>query len=228
MNPQLITLTTANPPLTVTALRGQTAPVVEQRQAGWNLVARPRRKSLTQWDGIDPLPLVLSLILDGVADDTTVEPDCDALERMAQPVAEGTEPPLVRTTGVLPHSATDWIIALLEWDPEPIYSRSGYRTRQEVTVHLVEYVADDRLSDQPAAERARRQAAQKAAAAAKASGARSTQQTKAKLYVVRSGDTLASIAARVLGSYKRWPELAALNGLRDPDTLHVGQTLRLP
>jgi nucleoid-associated protein YgaU len=46
--------------------------------------------------------------------------------------------------------------------------------------------------------------------------------------VVAQGDSLTSIAARDLGDYSRWPEIAALNGIRDPDRLTVGQTVRLP
>jgi LysM repeat protein len=45
---------------------------------------------------------------------------------------------------------------------------------------------------------------------------------------VRRGDTLSAIAARYLGRASRWPEIARLNGVRDPRMLRVGQVLRLP
>lgn len=229
MNPQQITLTCANPPLTVAALRGQVAPRPEDFDAGWTNIARPRRTALTQWDGADPRGVVFSMLIDGVGDNHSIEPDCDQLEQMAQPAAKGSEPPIIRAVGALPHTELDWIIGRLEWDPDPIYSRAlQARTRQEVTVHLLEYVADDRLAAAPAAERARRKAAQQAAAAAKSAGTSPAKVTKDKIYVVHAGDSLSSIAARVLGSYKRWPELATLNGLRDPNRLTVGRRLRLP
>ncbi len=46
-------------------------------------------------------------------------------------------------------------------------------------------------------------------------------------YTVRSGDSLANIAARELGSERRWREIQSLNGLRN-DTIHPGQSLVLP
>lgn len=44
-------------------------------------------------------------------------------------------------------------------------------------------------------------------------------------YTVQSGDTLSSIAAR---DRTTWEELAALNGLANPNQLTVGETLYLP
>jgi len=36
------------------------------------------------------------------------------------------------------------------------------------------------------------------------------------------------LAGRFLGDYRRWPEIAQLNNVRDPRTLQIGQTLLLP
>lgn len=47
-------------------------------------------------------------------------------------------------------------------------------------------------------------------------------------YVVRSGDTLSGIAAKVLGNEGRWPEIAVLNPGVDPKRLKVGTRLRVP
>lgn len=47
-------------------------------------------------------------------------------------------------------------------------------------------------------------------------------------YVVRSGDTLSGIAAKVLGNEGRWPEIAVLNPGVDPKRLKVGSRLRVP
>ncbi len=53
---------------------------------------------------------------------------------------------------------------------------------------------------------------------------------KVREYVIQPSDTLSEIAQRELGSASRMHEIIALNGseLADPDTLQVGQTLRLP
>jgi nucleoid-associated protein YgaU len=47
-------------------------------------------------------------------------------------------------------------------------------------------------------------------------------------YVVRSGDTLTGIAARVLGDGDRWRELVAANPGLDPKRLFVGKSIRVP
>lgn len=49
-------------------------------------------------------------------------------------------------------------------------------------------------------------------------------------YTVRAGDTLGTIAARVLGNSARWAEIYELNRDRiaNPNIIHPGQVLRLP
>jgi len=50
------------------------------------------------------------------------------------------------------------------------------------------------------------------------------------VYVVQRGDELGMVAKKMLGSVKRWPEIAALNKdvMPDPDTLTAGMKLRIP
>jgi hypothetical protein len=217
-SPQRITLVTGSPKLTVNALRGNTAPAPTGGYGGWTQVPRPHRKALTVWDGVEPFQQAFSLIFDGVSGDTSVEDGCRTLERMAQPTGDRQEPPLVRVLGAVPHPGLYYVIDSLDWDPAPFWSLRGYRTRQEVTVHLLEYVRPDRAAQNPGAEAARRKAVTNAAAAA-------------QIYVVRRGDLkggLSGIAANQLGDYKRWPEIARLNTVRDPKRLKVGQRLKLP
>lgn len=47
-------------------------------------------------------------------------------------------------------------------------------------------------------------------------------------YVVKKGDTLMSIARAHYGSAARFRDIAAANGLSDPNKIKVGQTLILP
>lgn len=222
---QMITLSSAAPPLRVTGLRGHTAPVPTGGFGGWNQTPRPRRKALTQWSGGEPYQIQFSMLFDGNIGDVSVEAQCLALERMARPPAEHQEPPLVRITGAVPRPNIVYVINDLQWDTDPIWHISGFRVRQEVTVVCMEYVADDRLTATPAAERARRKAAAAAASAAKKGGGAAT---KGKTYIVKQGDTLMSIAAHELGKASRWTEIAKLNDIRDPRSIKPKQRLRLP
>ncbi|WDE02828.1 LysM peptidoglycan-binding domain-containing protein [Thalassomonas viridans] len=47
-------------------------------------------------------------------------------------------------------------------------------------------------------------------------------------YQVDTGDTLGDIAARLFNNRERWQEIAAINGIEDPDRLATGMTLKLP
>lgn len=48
------------------------------------------------------------------------------------------------------------------------------------------------------------------------------------IYIVKKGDTLSAIARDHLGNASRWPEIAKLNGIDNPDLIHPGDELRLP
>ncbi|WP_419737622.1 TcpQ domain-containing protein [Ruegeria sp.] len=47
-------------------------------------------------------------------------------------------------------------------------------------------------------------------------------------HTIRAGDTLGRIAARSLGSSRRWPEIARANPGLDPKRLRIGAPIRLP
>ncbi len=49
-----------------------------------------------------------------------------------------------------------------------------------------------------------------------------------KPYTVQPGDTLTTIARQHLGNGDAWQQLAALNGIRNPGSLRVGQVIQLP
>ena len=52
--------------------------------------------------------------------------------------------------------------------------------------------------------------------------------TGPRTVVVQSGDSLSRISERELGTVRRMGEILELNGLRDPNSIQAGQTLRLP
>lgn len=237
-----ITLVSAQPALTVTGMRGQNAPVPVTGFGGWNVIQRPRKESITEWDGVDPIQDDIQIVLgltpnrDSLAQNISCQPDLNRLMQMGRPPSAGSEPPKIRVIGVVPHPGITWVIQGFDWDASPVYSAEGFLVRQMVTVHLLKYVSDTLIASKSAAGQARDAALTAAANKARAAGGNSTTPTGAgitlnKLYTVRAADIkggLAGIAARLLGSYKRASEIAALNGITDPKRIHVGEQLRLP
>lgn len=233
-NPQLITLYSTQPPLRVTGLRGSVPPTPVGGYGGWTIIPRPRRRAMTRWSGINPFQMQLSILFDGFPD-TSVEQQCQILEQLAQPPAKRQQPPVVRVIGAVPHPELGYVIGDgqggdgLSWDQDTnmvVYSeRLGCRVRAHCTITLLEYIADDRVSNQSAAARSRQKAAAQAASnAARAGGIPAAKRT----YTVRAGDTLFTIAQRILGSAARWTEIAQLNGLASPQSITVGQVVKLP
>lgn len=222
MKPGYVTITSQAPNLTVTCLLGAEGAKVTGGYGGWVDVPRPRRLALTQWDGRSPFEMAVQLVLDAHADDGSVEAQCSALERMALPPRSLAEPPVVRIKGPVPHDDLTWVVNGIDWGAA-MRNDAGNRSRQEVTLTLKRYVAEDRLTLRPAAEKARE----------KGSGGGGGTNTKTKTpaqrtYVVKSGDTLSEIAARMYGNASQWKKIADANNIRDPRNLRVGQTLRIP
>jgi nucleoid-associated protein YgaU len=56
------------------------------------------------------------------------------------------------------------------------------------------------------------------------------EEAKARVYVVKSGDSLSKIAKAELGDANRWPEIFELNKdqIKDPNLIHPGQELKMP
>lgn len=49
-----------------------------------------------------------------------------------------------------------------------------------------------------------------------------------RVVLLREGESLSELASRVLGSARRWPEIAQLNGIEDETRLSPGARLRVP
>lgn len=112
---------------------------------GWDLVDRPRRLALTQWNGRNPLSMDVSILFDGYADDNSIEEDCAKLEAMAFN-DDFNPPPIVQVTGdAVPHQLQKWVITNISWGGMIRRQRDGERLRQEATVSIVRYVAADKL-----------------------------------------------------------------------------------
>lgn len=197
---------------------------------GWEVKPRARRRGLTRWTGNEPLVIDIPILIDYFVegDGKQGEKDIRSLEKMAGLEAGMEEPPLIQfdSGGVVPHDRhdaphVDWVIERIEWG-DGLRGVGGNRQRQAAVVTVRQYIEDDNLHNESAAQRRRRRKKNKRKKGKEKKG------SKVKEYTVKKGDTLAKIAARYLGSSKRWQEIAKLNGIRDPNRLTAGQKLRLP
>lgn len=214
------TIRAVEPPgLVVTALLGDGSPVVTS-PGGWGIVSRPRRVGLTEWEGYDPHTMVIPFVLDGFDRDRSVEPQVEALRQMARkPGGPHREPAKVVVEGAcIPLGAwRRWVITEIVPDVQIRSDRTSQLIRYGGTINLLEYVISDMVVSGGAV----------ASPAAKAVE-RNPTSSSTNLYTAAAGETLSTIAAKKLGDAKRWIEIAALNGIRDPNNVKTGQALRLP
>ncbi len=187
---------------------------------GWAFVSRPKNIGFTVWEGQSPYSMTVPIMLDGFVDDESQEAEWEALRRIFRvPVGLDRQPSPVSLVGAVPLAERlTWVISDLQTTQELRSVQDGHRIRIEANLELMQYVEADVIVGV--------QASPAKAAAERAPQAAAPPQTR--VYVVKRGDTLVKIAQATLGTYKRWPEIAKLNGIRDPRKLQVGQRLKLP
>lgn len=204
----------------VTALMGASPPLVTS-SGGWVSLARPKRLGFTSWEGFSPRSLTVDLLLDGVAEGRSQQSQYDALVRiMRRKVGPEEQPSPVRVLGpaIVGSLSALWVIQSVTQDPATVVrSSSGTLLRAAVTVEFLEYVEADVVISQVSPSPAKR-----------LNNAAADKPVSARTHTVKYGDTLSSIAAKYLGSWSRYSEIAELNGIRDPNNVPVGTVLKLP
>lgn len=195
---------------TISALLDEQAPQLEGGSGGWQEIQRPRRDSITEWQGRTPMRITVGILLDSFRAGKSVEADISALEILATPVRDRNgvvvdDPPVIRIEGNVPHTERDWVIDSLVMG-ESEWLDDASRCRQQITVGLLEYIPGPRFGLKP--------------------------REAAAFYRVKAGDTYGKIAAVHLGGRKNWSVLRRLNpGLkvRTPTTvLPTGKIIRRP
>ena len=225
-------------------------------QSGWQFTARPRRSSFSEFMGYDPYTLTVPVIF-GNGFDTTVniEADLEVLRGIARDqVGPRNEPAVVKIDcPAIPLNWLKWTINDIKFNTQ-YRNNDGTRYYAQVDITFFEYVPTDLVATQ-----APTSVAQKVVATAKAKAASSQITTAAvstspigtnrviigvsspaviaaagpwqsgNTYTVKKGDTLETIAAKMMGSAALWQQIAALNGnIRDPKSITVGQVLLIP
>jgi len=203
---------------------GDGSPIQTQGFGGWEEVERPGQKSITRWRGRQPWKITIPIMLDRFDegdDGVSVESEVRTLERLAGG-GTSTTPPVLSfdSGGLVPHDYHDnprtrWVIDGIEFG-EVIRNAYGNRVRCEMVVTVLEYVEGPDYVESSAAKRSQGKHP-------------NSSSSHSKLYVVKKGDTLISIARKkhVAGG---WRAIQKLNPkkAKNPRKLVVGTTLRLP
>lgn len=214
-NLSTVTISSTSPALAVTALLDESTPTPSGGVGGWEQVTRPKRTALTEWGGHDVYAQSIGLMLDGFADDTSVEIAVANLRRLARALPGEKHPAIVKVAGPLFGTDLEWVINGLSFGALERSWSSGAIIRQRVVVDLLQYVMPPL----------------KVTKAVAVGGAKPTVKTRA--VTVKKTDTLGSIAARELKNAKRYKEIIACNpgrglaGNQIPKAL-IGKTLRVP
>jgi LysM domain len=199
----------------LTLALGKKTPVFSDGIAQWSTTARPRRRSMTEYDTELPLKYAFDVKLDAFPDGD-VEPLIQRIMGWAARNDLPFQPTLLQLSGPLVYTQLTYFLSKCDQLDEGMeFNESNRICRQFLDLEFTEYVAPDLVVQTPPPAQAAQERAPEATA---------TQRT----YTVRRGETLWGIASAQLGKGQRWGEIADLNGIRDPKTLKVGAVLRLP
>jgi LysM repeat protein len=221
----------------VSALLDDTTPTITDGYGGWQEVQRARRTAYVDWPGKNTLKMQVGIVFDGFMAETDVSGQVKTLEGMALPVDGTLAPPHVTISGFVPHTDLTWVIDTITWG-ETDRNAKGILIRQKLTVTFWQYVPEDIIVKSLASKT--RTASKAKSAAPKGTATRSFSRSTygydptiaapaTTLYVAKAGDTLNSIAAKQLGDYKRWTEIADLNHLTNPFAkFKGGEKLKVP
>lgn len=140
-----ITFTSKDPNLSFTCWIDTDGVKVTGGYGGWDIVQRPRRLSLTQWNGRDPIQMDIPILIDGFAKKHSVEDECKILEKMAFS-GDFDDPPVVNISGAaIPHNQLDYRILNIQWGDMIRRNSDGDRTRQAAVVSVIRDSAADKL-----------------------------------------------------------------------------------
>lgn len=180
---------------------------------GWQIVDRPRRKTTGEWLDWNQFQLTLPLIIEG--NGQSIEAVIAEVESWELPPGGGIQPPVLGIGGPVPHTDLQWVVFSLTWNEAIRDVTTGQRTQQLLDLVLLEYSPATALVLSPA------EAAAQSSSATTGSGG-SQPVASGGTYVVKQGDNLSTIAATQLGDWQRWTQIAALNGIRDPNFVAAG------
>jgi hypothetical protein len=211
-----VNLRTIPPGRTVYVILDEDAPVLSGGGGGWVTTDRWGRKALTSWGGCQPYQLTFSGLLDAQfmtdKDGKPLEDIEDAvkdMEAMYAPRGDFNAPRHIIISGATPGADKTWLMMDLAWKPS-VRTANGARRIAPFDMVLMEFVDPDSVI-RPTRN------AQDAS-------------IRKRIYIVKPGDTLASIAKNRLGDARRADDIrrANLPALGDARNLKPQMHILLP
>lgn len=210
-----VTITSTDPPLTVSGILGDSPPEFGGGLGQWSTRELPNRKSYLVWEGQDLYQLGFSLIFDGHSTDDDVEFECSAIERLLTAIKGDVRSPIVTLQGPLPGRELEYVITDRSYGPMLRDKNTQLRTRQFVTLVLTEYnEASVILTTKPPAP----------------PGSTKPGNTPFGWYTVKKGDNLKKIAVKLFKKEKRWLDIAKLNNMKTfrLNAKQIGKRIKVP
>jgi hypothetical protein len=203
--------------LSVRVGHGDGAPIPSGGYGGYQPAPRRRRVSVTEWQGVDPMQYDVPFLLDGLTTGVSQNDKMDNLEVLAASPDGQNDPPVVRVKGprALRLQGFDLVLNDIQWDRDLMVVNKEYDAfmRAGGTLTFMRHIKDRHLEHLDAATQNRLSKPRKA---------------KHSRHRVAKGETLKDIALKELGDASRSKEIADLNNIRDPRSIHVGQVLKMP
>jgi hypothetical protein len=200
-------------------LMGDGAATITGGVGGWQQVKRPDAKSLTEWSGQDTITQSVPLMINGFKLGNSVQGQANDIIALGRNTTDDEVPPVFRMFGAIHFQWLPWVLESVEWlDGEEDVIRDNDTTllRQAVILHVAEFEDPDQI---------RLKRIRHAFGTGKGGGTN----YPGNQYIVRKGDDLIKIAAKVYGDRTRWKVLAKKNDIRDPNKeLQPGRVINLP
>jgi len=196
-------ITCPNPPTDILLQHGEDVPNVSGGYGGFEEIERPGRDARVQYKGSAAFKVSLSAIMDKFETGEPVLYQMEALERLAHPLYNPLMIVQVEGPGLWLSRVRHWVIDNIEWGAAEQNPRTGYRSRQFLTIQLLGISADDHSPY-------------------------NCSNSYIHTYRVKHGETLERIAYRIYGTTRCAGRIQSINRIRDPRSIYVGQILRIP
>lgn len=191
---------------------GEEVPKPADGGAKFDEVDRPEDVALTDYTGDSLTKIDVPVLLDGWLANVDQRPTLNMILSLTRGGPAGRPPDFI-ASGAIPYSGLRCVMEPPDWGDTMRFT-DGRLARQELTLHLLEFVDPDVIAvvrkDGPA-------------------GGAGAKGAKKGTVTTKEGETLLQVATRVYGNPSLAKEIGQLNGIRDVrKKLKAGIVLKLP